>query len=355
MDSSSRRPKRGSPYDNTFIDHILQPRRIKIELGKSAKAYIHFGVPELQGNRYKHYTQDRGAVDSSVWLETDDTAFVYAVTRKYTTMEDAGLNEAEFASYAKETLLKRDPRASQMTQARRWQTERMLEFTAKPGRHTWLAPPLVGEDFTNLGPTITNYAFDLRPDCAYWLSLQAFDAGYMIQVQEWTFVAKRRVTCSYLTIEFKKDDFDEDSAINQVAAASALALYNRFLLRKASLKASGKAWTFKRTKALKHYGLTFTGAMYCIWCISTTPTEDFEWGGCRMDRVHLGSCALAPSVCDLVDWLNEIYCWGLNVYGPKCEKDLKTCIGEQSTGHRVSDIPADSEESSATSAISCGK
>ena len=115
----------------------------------------------------------------------------------------------------------------------------MIELVAKPTTNTLKRSPLVGKEHTQMGDTpTTDYEFDLRPDCSYWLSLQAFDPEYIFLVQEYVFVMKGAITYPYLTIEFKKDDSEEQVALNQVATAATLALYNRFQLRKQSLDLS---------------------------------------------------------------------------------------------------------------------
>ena len=52
------------------------------------------------------------------------------------------------------------------------------------------------------------------------------------------------------------------------------------------------------------------------------------------------------SVRELINWLNEIHCWGLTVHGPRCEKDIKFRMNAQESGLRISDIGADSEDES---------
>ena len=73
--------------------------------------------------------------------------------------------------------------------------------------------------------------FDARPDCAYWLSLQAFSIEYATQIQEWAYMVNQRITCPYLMVELKKINSESLSAENQVAAAAALALYDRLCPR----------------------------------------------------------------------------------------------------------------------------
>ncbi len=156
---------------------------------------------------------------------------------------------------------------------------------------------------------------------------------------------KKRITCQYLTVEFKKDDDSEEAALNQVASAAALALYNRFLLREKTIgMCSRKRWTKPLVKALRHYGITWTGSEYDIWCIAPTLTAEYEWAGCRMTRVCCGDCVSASSVRELISWLNEIHCWGLRVHGPGCGKDVGLRMNGRRGGIRIDDIGADEED-----------
>ena len=340
---SDMKLKAPSPYNKDFGKRVLHPRSIIISKLYTVKAHKHFNVEEPTGDRILYYTKKREAAASSVWLR-DDISFIEDIIREYSCMHRRNLCEAEFASYARETILKRDRRVLNLLQSdgqRCWRTERMIELVAKPTVETWECPPLVDKEYAKIGDTpMTDYEFDLRPDCAYWLSLQAFDPDYMFQVEEHTFVMNETITCPYLTIEFKKDDSEERVAVNQVAAAAALALYNRFQLRKRSIEISKQRWDQERVEPLKHYGMTFMGYRYSVWCIRVQLTKKFEWNGCHMERVHLGNCLSATGVRDLIDWVNEIHCWGLTMHGPECQNDIKLSMKahESTSGFRVSDI-----------------
>lgn len=335
--------KAASPSDDDFVQRVLDPRSIKISQSFSLKAYKHFVVDEPNGDRVQYYTEKRKAPDSSVWLQDGDT-FVANITQEYDCMNQWKLCEAEFASYAREMILKRERRTRDLQQSdegRPWKTERMIELVAKSTTASWNRPPLVGKEYARLGDTpSTEYDFDLRPDCAYWLSLQAFALEYMLHVQEHTLVVNETITCPYPTIGFKRDDSEVQVALNQVAAATALALYNRFLLRKESLDAAKQDWDPSHVKPLKHYGITFTSYRYTVWCIRVQLTNKYEWSGCLMERVYLGNCLSASSLRNLIDWINEIHCWGLTVHGPECQNDIKLSMRarESSLGIRVSDI-----------------
>ena len=51
----------------------------------------------------------------------------------------------------------------------------------------------------------------------------------------------------------------------------------------------------------------------------------------------------------LIDWLNEIYCWGLTVHATYCKRDIKISmkINSVNSGFIVSAIASDSEHDNA--------
>ncbi|KAL8820844.1 MAG: hypothetical protein Q9191_007429 [Dirinaria sp. TL-2023a] len=339
---SSKTPKAHSPYDWDFIERVLQPRSIMISQPYYVKAHMYFNVDEPRGDRIQHYTGRMKAPASSVWLDERDD-FIAKIAEGYCVMSQRRMCEAEFKSFAKEMIFKRERRVQDPQQAgdeRCWRTERLLEPLIK-ATDLWERPPLVGKEHTKIGyASHTAYKFDLRPDCAYWLSLQALSAEYKDRFQEHTLVVYDTLTCPYLTIEFKRDESAMQAALNKVAAAAAIALYNRYLLRKQSLDCAKQKWDEEHAKPLKHYGITFTGSCYSIWCISMQLTNRYAWSGCRMNRVFFSDCTNPRSVRDLIDWINEIHCWGLTVHGPECQEDIKRSMkaAEGFTGIRVSDV-----------------
>lgn len=331
--SSIEKRPRTSPYDRDFRELVLTPRGISIQRhgSFSETAFAHFGTDEQKDKRIPYYRGLEGAQDTSVWLEADDE-FVEEIVREYVCMKLGSLCEAEYATYAKETLLKRDPRYTEREESRRWMTERMIELVARPdGGPLWEAPPPI--DPANSGKP---YVFDIRPDCSYWLSLQAFNPTYLELVKEYVFVVNKQITSPYLTIEFKRDDDNIDTAMNQIAAASALALYNRYKLKYSRLSLSGQQWNMKRLRTLRHYGLTFTGENYDFWCTTPKLSADWTWQGCIMTRVYGGSCTRKAGARAFIKWMNEIHRWGLTVHGPACQKDVKISMSKRTRGNRPS-------------------
>lgn len=346
--ANSSKLKRPSPYDKDFSSRVLEPRRITIYTkGPTIESHVHFKVPDPTGNRHEYYTSKKGATDSKVWLENDE-AFIAEVVEEYLCMLQSAFCEAEYASYATENLFKRDRRVVNLAKDRCWKTERVIQLVAKTTDdkyEVWLAPPVIGGKAAD-DTSYTDYEFDLRPDCSYWLSLQAFSEESMGQLDRHAHVMKERMTCPYLTIEFKKDDSSDLVARGQVAAAAALALYNRFRLRDEGLQSSRKQWNSERVKVLRHYGITLQASAYIIWVVEPNLTSKFAWNGCTMSWLFGDNCKRPFGVRQLINWINEIHCWGLTVHGPMCEKDLKRCIVGNQGSYRLSDIVPSAEDSS---------
>lgn len=345
--ATSTRTVYAKPTDADFLETILAKRAISMELLPSQSATAHFGTQALFGPRIPFYKQLQRCSDTAIWLDGGD-GFENDVVREYRYMTANGLCEAEFATYAKETLLKRDARSLDDPLNRLWMTERMVELVAKPeGKSTrWNEPPQLDHNIQ-----CKPYRYDIRPDCSYWLSLQAFNPEYKNQVREWVYVMNKRITCPYFTVEFKRDESSIDAAINQVATASALALYNRHQLKQERRAIWGQQWTKDDIDSVRHYGLTFTGDSYTFWCTTpkTDPSNNHSWLGCTMRRVYQSDCSFKQGVKFFVDWVNEIHRWGLTMHGPACEDDVKSCMKKQSHGIRTSlgieDLCIDQEES----------
>jgi hypothetical protein len=144
-------------------------------------------------------------------------------------------------------------------------------------------------------------------------------------------VRQKRAFCSYLTIEFKKADDDTIiTARHQVATASAIALYNRYLLKVSSIAAMNRdmenpeqarrEWCDSDKYQMRHYGITFTGSTWELWC--TMPKTLETWTGCVMSKIHSGDCSIHPGPARLVGIVNDIHYWRLKVHGMGCKKDM---------------------------------
>lgn len=356
------KPKRSSPTAKYFRTEVLAPRRITIEAPPPVEVDEHFRVapPSSDLTRIEHFRTIRHIEHTIVFLEpTKD--FIEDINREFTCMQYDGDNEAEFASYALEAIFKRDPRSPAHTydnSSRGWRTKRCLQLVDKPSDTDatafWRPPPLLSSSSDAAGVILpadsasqsgsvlktseTQYEFDIRTDCAYYLSIQGFNTRIMSQTKAVAHVNRRSFTCPYLTIEFKKDGSTHEAVENQLVTAAALALFNRFLLRQTRLQRKQQVWREgQHGKVLKHYGITFEGAQFSIWCINprlivTDAGAQVQWKGCTMTQVSQGTCISYWDVERLIDWINEIHAWGLSSHAFGVENDIKFLLGATAVG-----------------------
>lgn len=307
-----------------FREKCLMPRGISINARarSTADSCAHFHT-----DKPPSYRGLEGLGESTLWLDTDP-AFIEKVNKEYIFMNHYHLCEAEYASFAKENLLKREPREEifdniEDRSQRFRRAERMLEFVCKPDDEMeWKEPPLLPSFNKSDYPT---YAFDIRPDCSYWLALHAFSSTYAEQAREVVHIPQERMTCPYFTVEFKRDDSAKREPSDQVATFGALALYNRYQLRD---QAVSEGWTHEQECQLRHYGLTITKSSYTFWCIRPI-LNGGKWNGCNMDRIFIGLLKTKQGVKCFVDWINEIHRWGLTNHMESCERDIRTIAQQQ--------------------------
>ena len=177
------------PRDNEFREAVLRSRGVVIEgtTYSLAEPFAHFGTQHTAAANCRSL---RELGNLRVWLKDNDSLFE-EISEEYHSMVQNNLCEAEFATYGKEKLFKNEPRRFEIPEDRKWRTERMIELVAKPSpRERWEAPPVLDSSGSH-----RDNKFDIRPDCSYWLSLQAFNKD---------FVMCDRVTCPYFTVEFKR-------------------------------------------------------------------------------------------------------------------------------------------------------
>ncbi|KAK3376216.1 hypothetical protein B0T24DRAFT_699494 [Lasiosphaeria ovina] len=243
-------------------------------------------------------------------------------------MRGLGLCEEEFATFAKTHFLRGgELRSQSVSEDRRWRADRMLQLVCPPKESAhWHIPPVIGSAAVSAGEPPDLWTWDVRPDCAYWLSLRGFNPRYRFQIQNCAF-ARDWITCPYLTVEFKRDGESEDVAVRQVRAAGALALFNRWYLLAEARKASKRPDDISDddTAIVRHYTLTFVGHKFVFWVLQPTLDEEGRWAGCVMKRLFGADCTDEHALRELADWVNEIHRSGLSQYGPSCEKDNK-CV-----------------------------
>jgi hypothetical protein len=343
--SQSWRTVTAKPSDTDFYNLVLVPRGITINgTTNTILASRHFSTSPPKERRVEYYQEKTGNTASQVWLETGED-FIKEVIGEYTWMKGHESCEAEFATYGKEVLIRRESRHRSRDE-RAWMTRRLVEVVTKPKTvdsetlprklRPWWSPPLIDPSLPN-----KPYAYDIRPDCQYWLSLNFANREYKRLYREHVYENDGEAVCPYFTIEFKKDTSTYDTATNQLATAAALALHNRCILKHRYLQYTDTPWSEVVASPVRHYGLSFSGSEYQFWCIKPNVSQqdikaDWTWQGCEMYNVSHGKLLGAVEVEDFIEWVNEIHHWGLTVYGKACEEDVKGCIDYGPSGVRTS-------------------
>ena len=232
-----------SPRHANFSKLVLHPRAITINDTNSIvpSAFAHFGTNEPPDGEVVDYTQlvALGGAAHNFWVVLDDDA-VGDIAAEYREMRGLGLCEEEFATFAKTHFLRGELRSRNVSEDRQWRAERMLQLVCPPKENAhWRVPPVMvtSDSPRDVGEAPELWSWDIRPDCAYWLSLRGFNPRYRFQIQNCTFI-RDWITCPYLSVEFKRDGESEDVAVRQVCAAGALALFNRCYLHLEARKAA---------------------------------------------------------------------------------------------------------------------
>lgn len=264
------------------------------------------------------FTKKRFALN--VWLEPNNE-HAKRIQEEFCAMKDYRCNEAEFAAYALQDVLLDERRYPMIMEPPEMLMApvRTLQLVQKPIPGTWKAP-------TRLASSEKQYEWDIRPDCAYYISLRAFPLNFRLDVRKFVSVVQDRACCPYLTIEFKEYLETPQTATNQVAIASAIALYNRWHLKHKALQRLNIAgdWPKDHKDQLRHYSITFVGAAWELWY--TIPKTYDAWSGCTMFQMKFGDCSNANSVMLLLSILNDIHYWGLTVHGKSCLVDIGTLV-----------------------------
>lgn len=359
--SQVSRTTTAKPSDADFYKAVLCPRGIIIDGGaKSVLASTHFSTSPPTKDRVSYYLKETKSGASRIWLDTkiesedrgkdasngqSNDEFVDYVVGEYKWMGDEKLCEAEFATFAKEHLIRGSIRHRPRDE-RVWAMHRMVEVVTKPvtidsntpksNPTPWWSPPLIDA----VSPPSRKYTYDIRPDCQYWLSLNFANPSYKRFYGDYVYETGGGV-CPYFTIEFKKDASTYQTAQNQLATAAALALYNRCILKHEFLQATQTTWSQEIAQSIRHYGLTFSGCNWQFWCITPEILQQdvkakFKWEGCKMSNLDRGKLLGRQEVEDFITWINEIHRWGITEHGKDCEADVKRCIDNGPSGVRTS-------------------
>ncbi|KAI0868118.1 hypothetical protein GGS24DRAFT_228317 [Hypoxylon argillaceum] len=319
VSASSRRNKQEAAAkvtDADFMESVLEPYGITIkEQGIEMDLRKCFDILELPNEPESRLNIYKQLFAHDVWLEPTVDRIGY-IRREYKAMHVYGSNEAEYSASALRDLFLDGPRYPWLPEEegeKCWLPVRMLQFVCKPPQDGWHIPPLIH-------PPKKRYEWDIRPDCAYYVSLQAFKSELRAAIQHHVSVTQQRAFSPYLTIEFKRDEGSIATARYQVAVASSIALYNRFRLKAAALEATQSQWSERHKNQMRHYGITFTASRWQLWC--TVPKTFPDWTGCIMSSLHTGNCCILAGVQKLVSAINDIHYWGLEIHGKSCKADI---------------------------------
>ncbi|KAI1125632.1 hypothetical protein F5Y10DRAFT_267949 [Nemania abortiva] len=307
--------------DADFIESVLEPHGITIQDEEADDPTTHFGIPEVPCDSKLRLKMYRERFGLSVWLELNALEHMQ---REYKAMRTYDCNEAEYQTFALSNIFLDEPRYPDLPEDggdKRWLPIRIVQFRRLP-QNKWLPPPPIPG---SINPP-KRYEWDIRPDCAYYLSLQAFQPDFRPKIRKHVSVLQQRAFCPYLTIEFKKDEESLDTTRYRVAVSSAISLYNRYLLKLKSLtlRTPGASWSEDDQSNMRHYGITFTESNWNLWC--TVPKTFAEWTGCNMSSIHSADCRTLVGIQQLVEYLNDIHYWGLRVHGRSCKMDIYRLI-----------------------------
>ena len=106
--------------------------------------------------------------------------------------------------------------------------------------------------------------------------IASFEIKYVGFIGTYTLVLHNVIICTYFTVELKPDVDANEIAENKIAAAGAVALYNRFQI---FVQATGRLTPELRDRkfrSAKHYGLKLRAHRYEIYRI-TPKRHDYAW------------------------------------------------------------------------------
>ncbi|TKA23379.1 hypothetical protein B0A54_17998 [Friedmanniomyces endolithicus] len=330
------------------------------------RPYRHFGT-EAPGRERKSkdelvswYQTRSGLEDAFIWLSLlpED---VRNVEHEYRQMVAAEEEEAKFAFYGKLAFFQQDVAHIPRSSARKRSAYCKMEWAPKPDGDLLRCPPMVSHvgSLAASGRNEAPFTFNNKPDCTFWLPMVQFNPVYRRAVPRLTFmVPKAEVVGPYLTIEFKKADQDMASAVNQLAAAAALILFNRVTLRIRRLNEyplqREQCSVLSHFEGLKHYGIALAAQYANIYVITprfeeTGKDRDGQhgafdvasvWQGCRVRLLVSLDLTREEDVLEMRCWVNEVQAWGLATHSADLIVDVKGILRKGEGGdERVSLLP----------------
>lgn len=322
----SGKSSRCSVRDSDFWNAAMKPANVTIVRGIEAICADHFGIADENrapmGNQtaFYHTVEDLDA--NNIWVDTTER-FCEQMSREFSALiQYEDILEPEYERSCN-YFFKFELRDASMAKDRKFRTEATPQGSVKPDMiKLWTIPPILSPDAHT-----KEYLWDLRPDLIYWLSLNGFSPEYTWALEQYTHVRFKRKLSPYCTVEYKraKDTMSEKISMNQMAASSLIALWNRFDLRKRAIKAQQRPWQKKDMEDMKHYGVRVQREAFDIWVMTATMSEQGEWEGARLKLLRTGELSTVIGVEALSVWLNEIHRWGLSVHAKGVEADVKAC------------------------------
>jgi len=269
--------------------------------------------------------------------------------------------EAKFAFYGKLAFFQQDVAHIPRSNARKRSAYCKMEWAPKSDGDLLRCPPMVSHvgSLAASGRNEAPFTFNNKPDCTFWLPIVQFNPVYRRAVPRLTFmVPKAEVVGPYLTIKFKKADQDMASAVNQLAAAAAMILFNRVTLRIRRLNEyplqREQCSVLSHFEGLKHYGIALAAQYANIYVITprfeeTGKDRDGQhgafdvasvWQGCRVRLLVSLDLTREEDVLEMRCWVNEVQAWGLATHSADLIVDVKGIFRKGEGGdERVSLLP----------------
>ena len=328
--------------------------------------YRHFGTTPPEEHRktkeeiVKWYHKQSGLNDSFIWLpllQEDARNIAY----EYQQMVAVEEEEAKFAFFGKLAFFQQDVAHVPRSNLRKRSAYCKMEWAPKPDGQVLHCPPIVKHVGRHAAEATSEpyFAFNNKPDCTFWLPMVQFNPVYRRAVPRLTFmVPKAEVVGPYLTIEFKKADQDATAAVNQLAAAAALILFNRLALRvrrlNEYLRSGNASYTPADFDGLKHYGVALAAQYVYIYEATPHLGEEMEvsdrgdgrlkaeriWQGCKLRLLVSLDLTREEEVLEMCSWVNEIQNWGLATHSEDLIVDIKGILRKGEGGdERISLLP----------------
>lgn len=348
-------------------------------------AFEYFGTPTPLPTMTcaSHYR--RLLCSTSLWLERDITS-INCITHRYRTMaavrpplpQQEWMLEAATSLLHSEDLVHPDfdaghdddsktswlpirlcggsfqPSAVLMTNKPQWEEPPIISSRAPSNKTSGRAPPS-SNNTTNKPPALPSVTksaaataaatpLSVTPTFSYWLrahcflhharysslSSSAFDPPPTTRrmnlhgLESHTPVRHSYACLPYLSIEVRSaaaDDAADVTSLHRLAASGATALWNRARLRGSNDDYEDGA------AALRHFGLLLAGCSWELYCMTAVARSGGEegavaWCGCEMAHLAGGRLTGREDVGQLVDWINEIHCWGNTAYATACVNDV---------------------------------